>query len=155
MIKGTANLGGREVYLIEFPIGDWSKDGHSKCDNYLIKSEKPVQDVREAHFRAPDALGFEIGTICGEYDERSLETEVVDKLREIGYDFESFGKEIDEDGNPDWLSSDQVVDIWTYLLNHIDPSLNLERLVGATVNFYGVDEQKRHLKVPGYGLFEI
>lgn len=41
-------------YKFKIPIGDWSGDGHSKHEDYLIESNKPVEQVRELYFQACD-----------------------------------------------------------------------------------------------------
>lgn len=43
-------------YLIKFPIGDWSNDGHGKCDWYMFKSNVPVEELRIAHFKVHDEI---------------------------------------------------------------------------------------------------
>lgn len=145
-------VGKEDLYLIEFPVGDWSDDGHGKCHYYTVKSKKQVQDVREAHFRASEVLGFDLGDICKNYEERTLDQRISNKLFELGYDFSTFDDR-DEEGEPEWLSSNEVIDIWLYLLNHIDPSLKLEPMRIPSINFYGYDNEKRHLETPGYGVF--
>ena len=32
------------------PIGDWSGDGHGHCEWFTVRSNKPLEDVRKAHF---------------------------------------------------------------------------------------------------------
>ena len=39
------------MYKFVIPIGDWSEDGHGKHDDYVVTSNKPVEAVREAHYR--------------------------------------------------------------------------------------------------------
>lgn len=151
---------GKRVFLVEFPIGDWSGDGHKQCEYYVAVSEKPVEDIREAHFKAPEIVGFEIGDICRPYEDSILERRFYDKLRELGYDFDLFdednekedGIELDEEGRPG-LSPYGVFRIWLFLLNYIDPSLRLEALPIRPLNFFGCDEEGRYLRTPGYGTF--
>jgi hypothetical protein len=45
-------------YLIKFPIGDWSDDGHGKCEWFIVKSNMPLQIVREAQFRLQDKFEY-------------------------------------------------------------------------------------------------
>jgi len=66
---------------------------------------------------------------------------------------ECFG-EVDKHGNPTWVTSEQVLSVWLFLLNHIDPTLRLERTAIPNIQFYGFDTKNRHLNTPGYGLFE-
>jgi len=136
-------------YLIEFPVGDWSADGHGRCDRYTVISQKPVQDIREAHFKASAILGFEIGDICREYEDNGLDDEVVAKLDELGYAPKN------TTFDPEFLMSDDVVDVWVFLLNAVDSTLELERVKPSKVSFYGYDDQGRHLQVPGYGTFSL
>ena len=51
-------------YLTNFEVGDWSEDGHGKCDDFLVFSKRPVQSIREAHFKCKDMYGIKIGKIC-------------------------------------------------------------------------------------------
>ena len=132
-------------HLIEFPVGDWSDDGHGKCAYYIIESAKPVQEVREVHFRAPKVCGFNIGDICCEYGEGSLNDYIRCKLEELGFAFQVI-EEIEH------LTSRDIVNIWVFLLNHVDGSLELSVLDIPSINFYGYDEKKRHLNTPGYGV---
>lgn len=136
-------------FLMVFPIGDWSGDGHMRSEEYMVRSKKPVKDVREAHFRAPERLGFEIGDICGEYEESKIKEEILAKINPLGYEFKD-SDEIDGAIHP---TGREVVNLWTFLLNKVDPALELEVIAMPSVNFYGHDSQNRHLGVPGYGIF--
>lgn len=136
-------------YLVQFPIGDWSGDGHDRCDYFFALSEQPIVRVREAHYRAGETLGFEIGDLCKKYGDNRLASDVVQKLDDLGYLPPN-----DIDLAEEFLPSEVLVDIWFYLLNHVDPSLHLEKTKMPSINFYGRDDKGRHLKTPGYGLFE-
>ncbi len=143
-------------YLVQFPIGDWSGDGHSYCDYFFATSEKPLKEVREAHFRSSKVLGFNIGDLCKENQDDKLPAPAVDKLRELGYDFGKIDRlnDYDEEASREDVYPEKLFDIWLYLLNHIDPSLKLERTKIPSINFYGKDKKGRHLETPGYGVFE-
>src|SRR5579875_1490358 len=54
-------------YII-FPVGDWSGDGHSCCADFLVKSEKNLEEVREVHFKENNF----IGSLCEEYDDNKI-----------------------------------------------------------------------------------
>lgn len=41
-----------EQYRFTIPIGDWSDDGHGKCEYFQFSSNLPVEEVREAYFVA-------------------------------------------------------------------------------------------------------
>lgn len=133
---------------IRFPIGDWSDDGHGKCDYFIASTHMTVQDVREAHFAAPRVLGFDIGDLCRDYCESSINDLTLDKIYEIYPEFEDIYAES--------FTTKTMFDLWIKLLNHIDPELNLRSQEEdiENINFYGYDDKGRHLRVPGYGLFQ-
>lgn len=145
-----------KMYKIKFPIGDWSDDGHGKCETFIVESNRDVSEVREAHFACKERLGFEIGDICHKYGDSDIKSDLSQKLNKLGildgivFDMEQdFEKGI-------YLSPDEMVQIWLAILMHISPSMKL-RIVDDDIpyiNFYGVDGAKRHLSTPGYGLFE-
>lgn len=132
---------------IEFTIGDWSEDGHGGCDTVLISSNHPVERLREAHFNARTVLGFDIGDICSEYQNNEISESICKQLTTLNIKFEK---------EPD---VQELIDLWARLLMVIDPGLNLvpktmdETPRHPSMHFYGFDEVKRHLRVPGYGLF--
>ena len=130
---------------IQFPIGDWSEDGHGKCDYYLATTESTLEDVRMAHFNSPLILGFDIGSIFG-YEERNIDPNVLSKIKSVIGDFDF--------NNGDEFTSEEMFQLWLDLLNFIDPTLNLVSSFDdyEPINFYGLDSQGRHLDTPGYGL---
>jgi len=131
---------------IEFPIGDWSSDGHGKCDKYLATTSLSVKEVREAHFAAPLVLGFDIGDICSEYGEFGINPSIEEKILAVFPSWESWSLE----------GPESLFILWISLLNLIDYRLMLTPVDNDAepINFYGRDEQGRHLSTPGYGLFE-
>ena len=62
--------------IIQFDIGDWSKDGHGMSDSFNIISNLDVNVLREAHFKFKELYGTDIGNICydSSYIEQSLYT---------------------------------------------------------------------------------
>jgi len=131
---------------IEFPIGDWSGDGHGKCDTYLATTPMSVQEVREAHFAAPSVLGFDIGDICKDYHESEIDESILEKISAV----------LPAWDNERMENTEALFILWISLLNLIDPRLMLTPIESDAepINFYGYDEKKRHLNTPGYGLFE-
>jgi hypothetical protein len=150
-LESLVNVEGKNVYLINFKIGDYSKDGHEKMESYLVQSKKPVLDIRAAHFKANDVLGFDIGSICEEYEKNSLDSEVTKKLKELNYDMESFD-EFDDEDNPVELWPEKVLDIWLFLLNNVDKELELKYLKLPCINDNHAHDGKE-LSSPGYGCF--
>jgi hypothetical protein len=56
------------MHYIIFPIGDWSCDGHSCYADFLVKSTKPLQEVREVHFKENNF----IGSLCKDYQDNKI-----------------------------------------------------------------------------------
>jgi hypothetical protein len=138
---------------IRFPIGDWSDDGHGKCEYFFATTPLSVQDVREAHFSARSVMGFDIGDLYKGYMESSISPEIQDKISEILPDTSEFKYDwAEEDLSP----PESLFFLWVSLLNKINPELALTPMVSdyEDINFYGRDDQGRHLNTPGYGLFE-
>lgn len=133
---------------VRFPIGDWSADGHGRCEYFFATTPLSVQDVREAHFAAPATLGFDIGRLCRDYGDGVIAPSLLEKIDVIT----SVWHEPE-----DMESPERLFVLWISLLNYINPALLLTPLTEKDyedVTFYGVDEQNRHLRNPGYGLFE-
>ena len=55
------------MYQFKLPIGDWSSDGHCVCEYYLVSSNRPVEEVREAHYKINEKTGIDIESECSEY----------------------------------------------------------------------------------------
>ncbi|KKM90773.1 hypothetical protein LCGC14_1235230 [marine sediment metagenome] len=153
-------------HLIRFPVGDWSDDGHGKCHYFIVRSNKPVQELRELHFSCKEKLGFDIGDICRDYEDSELSLDIFDKLQAAGFDIEWNSDPDDDEANTKYsryfaemkeltMDPEEVFNLWTDILKFLDPDLNLELTVVESddINFYGFDEKKRHLNTPGYGVF--
>ena len=149
-------------YNIRFPIGDWSDDGHGKCDYFMVTSNMSVESLREVHFKAPEVVGFDIGSMCSDYESSTLDNDIVEKLMAIGIDPHEYS--LNEDtGEWDvlletdcWMDAEKLVDIWIDVLKYIHAGLELDRVKKPDyedINFYGSDEKQRHLQTPGYGVF--
>lgn len=146
------------MYEFKMSIGDWSGDGHSQCKDYNIKSNKPVEQVREAHFKITEVTGINIEEICNEYQECTMPSNIIDKLRELGFDIKACGY-IDkrDDGDVVYAEPNGMVQLWCFLLMKADPGLELSIVHDVsipTLHFYGCDSNKRHIGFVGYGCFE-
>jgi hypothetical protein len=142
-------------YQFRMPIGDWSDDGHGECNEYIIGSNKPVEEVREAHFKIEEATGIDIHKIANDYMNSYMTKEQYDILQQLGLELEYLmqGNEDDEESYVS-LDPEAMKDVWMFLLQKADPELEL---VDAEENrlpmlpFYGFDDQKRHISFVGYG----
>jgi len=134
--------------LIRLQIGDRSIYGQSR--DYYVLSAKPVQDVREAHFKAMGEI-FDLTQVCNTYRENTL---ALDKCPD--WLLESFGYEKGED-----LSHEEAVlfgpaefaDLWVELLNRADPELELQFVQFQDLLQPRQDEKGRSYTNMGYGLF--
>jgi hypothetical protein len=147
------------MYRIKLPIGDWSGDGHRECEQFIVESTKPVEEIREAHFKIKEVTDIDICKICSEYGDSYIREGEIEKILATGFVFdEGHCNEIEKDGENIISISPlptALAELWVYLLNKIDNSLQL-RIVDDNVPmlpFYGFDEKGRHISGVGYGLF--
>ena len=141
------------THTIRFPVGDWSDDGHGKCEYYNVRSSHSAEHLREVHFKAPEVVGFEIGKICSDYEDSQLSKDFIDKLTATGMDPNNYGEEYEGSYS---MYPDGIIKLWLDILIYIDADLELEIIKppeAEPINFYGFDEKNRHLDTPGYGLF--
>lgn len=75
--------------IVKFQIGDWSDDGHGKCDYYSVKMNVDGDGVRKAYKSAKKKLPkcIDPAKIFDEYEDSSLTKEVYETALEHGYDF--------------------------------------------------------------------
>lgn len=141
-----------EPTTIRFPIGDWSDDGHGKCEYFFVSCNKSVQQLREIHFSCPAKLGFDIGDMCSEYQEPTVSSGIIKMLEKHNI---VKPNELSK-SRYDFMSPIYLFKLWLIILKFLEPSLTYEIYEPKfiDINFYGFDEQKRHLNTPGYGLYE-
>lgn len=137
------------------PIGDWSGDGHSQCENFAVASNKDLTAVREAYFKAKKLFpnlcpeGF-----CYEYASSSLTNEQVEMLLTAGFEQKNFLNERNADGCQDLYPEDMAM-IVLWFCKFGDVELQLELLDDLPIlQFYGQDKEGRHISSFGYGLFD-
>ena len=139
------------MYQIKMTIGDWSKSNHGASETFLISSNLPVEDVREAHFRIKDVTDIDLESVCSNYDEDEIDSETMEILQEMGFVFRN------KTGmGPEITYPEEMARIWMFLLMRANPQLQLELLKDETpsIHFVGYDEKGRHIGEVGYGLFK-
>lgn len=103
-------------YRFTIPIGDWSDDGHGKCEYFEASAAKPFKDVCLA-FRAARAAfkaeGFSPETVCCDYQDSVVPDETVELLKKHGF-------EID----PDDFWAREFAELVVWFLNKGDPELD-------------------------------
>lgn len=138
------------MYSFRLPIGDWSGDGHGKCEWFDIKSNKPLKDIREAYFKAKELYpNLCPESFCDNWQDPFIPQEVVNGYSEINFTSEDFN-----DG--ELYGSPQIMaEIVVAFLKRGDPELQLSiRENPKMLPTWGVDEQGRHIGHIGYGLFD-
>lgn len=127
---------------IQIEIGDWSGDGHGKCQTFTFKSNLPAEDVREAYFTAREMYP-EIcpETFCDEYEDSVVPEKVRKRAKTLGFKFP-------RDPGPQDLAKFTA---WFCMLGN--PNLSLKLLKVDRLAFYGVDKKNRHIGFIGYGMF--
>ena len=147
-----------QKYIIGLPVGDYSGDGHEKCDIFYVFSEKPFEAVRDAHFAIPERTGIDITSFCNEYEDNEIPVEIVWKLGQMGFPAEqkfmkSGQKYFMENAEQDCPAI--MADLWVFLLNKSDPELHIQRILTDVplLLFCGQDAKGRISKNIGYGLF--
>lgn len=152
------------LHKIKFVLGDWSGDGHGKYEEYMVLSSKSVEELRELHFAAVK-LGIDPGEWASSYDEIDIPDEQIEALVKAGIDigYVQYGIYREEvKGVPEYAvyyaeEVEGLLNLWLDVLKLLDEtkSLTLEVVKDnvPTMHFYGLDEQGRHLDVPGYGMF--
>lgn len=139
-------------YRVKFSLGDWSDDGHGKCDHFFVRTSAPVEDLRELHFKCNDVFGFNPGNLCREYEQHSLTPDQIAKLLQLGVIDQD---DVDDDGDV-LIDTLYLLGIWLKMLQRVDPTLQyeIETEDGTpSMHFGGFDDQGRHIDVPGYGCF--
>lgn len=140
----------KDMYQFRLTIGDWSRDGHGRSEDFLVISNAPVESVREAHYKIKDATGIDIESICSEYEEDEIDGETVEVLKRMGFQFEN------SSGMGDGIVNvPEMARLWVFLLQKADPTLELSMVEDEipTLQFYGFDSLGRHIRGVGYGLF--
>lgn len=64
-------------YKFKLPIGDWSDDGHGKCDKFTVHSNVDPKELIDPYVEALEKSGLK--DVCSEYEDRSIPQEFWDK----------------------------------------------------------------------------
>lgn len=141
------------MYQIKFPIGDWSGDGHSKCEWFILESNKPLREVRDTHLKSKEVLGFDIGELCSDYCDSFIDEKNFKLLLSNGILIPTEVEELDNNG----LNADNLIDIWVKCLMKIDSGLILtvipETVIPSITSYVDIPTYK-YIRTPGYGLFD-
>lgn len=146
--------------IIQFDIGDWSKDGHGMSDSFNIISNLDVTVLREAHFKFKELYGIDIGNIC--YDSSYIKQSLYTTL----YLLNTLNK--DKYPSPagiDWKSNQykygyyinepkDILDIWLNCLQLINPVFEYSIQKPERMIYSARSKDEVSLYCPGYGLYD-
>ena len=123
------------------PIGDWSDDGHGKCEWFGVESPQELQEWREAYF-----LGCEKWPELAPDNELFEKEELQEKIKSI----------INMDIYGDKSTTEWFADYTINFCKAANPNLvgNIVRENKSMFQFYGVDDKGRHIGHIGYDAFE-
>ena len=141
-------------HRFKLPIGDWSDDGHGKCDYFVVESNKSVAEVREVHHRIKETTGIDIHEICSEYEESSIDSDMYVRLAALGYNTHNVDlDEVEDEEDSLTMSSEDMVKLWVWLLMKVDATLELTVSTDIPMlPFYGY-RNGQHIDFVGYGCF--
>lgn len=101
------------LYVYQIVIGDWSDDGHGKCDHYTVETSHNMTEIQEAYLKAVNACGVSLHRnskanyeLCSEYQDNTIPEEAEERLTELGVDWKLIETKYDRDCgmNPDSFS---------------------------------------------------
>ena len=140
-------------YAFKIPIGDWSDDGHGKCDWFAATAAKPIEAVREAWFKAKELYPtVSPDSWCDAYEDN----EIPDDVRLILEQMKAPIELSTLDGDDNYIDVDLMAILVVWFLNLGDPKLDAKldpESATPMLPFYGCDSKKRHIGYIGYGLF--
>lgn len=134
-------------YKFRLPIGDWSNDGHGRCEYFTVLSNKDVDKVREFHFKAMQI--FDLRDIFAQYQENYIDEEILKTIpvyikEKLILDDEGCFKDVYNERKV----ARRLAEVWVNLLERAgEGELSLELLSDEYIpllSFVSI----------GYGLFE-
>lgn len=138
---------------VEFPVGDYSDDGHGRVSNYYIDTNKTIDELVIIHNKSKEVLGFDIGDIADEYQDAFIKSDIINQMDKAGFDWKScldYDAERDDEISDVDVGDYEVFIIWVKLLQFIDPSFEYEVVSLEDLQSFAW----QNCGLPGYGCFE-
>lgn len=144
----------------KIPIGDWSDDGHGKCNWFTVKSNFTVEQARESYFKAVEKSNLDIADeIACDYRNSSVSQKVLELLPEFVECLDKKGliEDWNKDEEPEYYVVDagSMAEIVCLFIQKFTPEFRY-KIIEDTIPmlpFYGFDKKDRHMGFFGYGLF--
>lgn len=146
-------------HQFRIPVGDWSSDGHGQCDWFTVNCSHPLNEVREAYFKAIEVLGKEWPTyICSAYEYSWVDKEDEEELTKLGFDVTTFEERYARGDGEEELwhpTSEGMLELTLWFIQQGDVEIQFEIVPTqqAMFPFYGYDDEGRHISATGYGIF--
>ena len=150
-------------YKFKLPICDWSGDGHSQCDWYIVSCNKPLDKVFDAYFASTEKFPKEMHPteFCYEYGDTLISKETLDVIKLQGYDgFSVLGEADDFNPGDHYMDGEALAAYTLWFINQGDEELKAEFIDEEFPQFinWNVPEkykkQNKSLDQIGYGLFD-
>ena len=141
----------------KLPIGDWSDDGHGKCEYFIVESNVKFEMIVNTYIDMDSK--YKISEICAEYEQSGLTKDQVEMIKESGLKFEDYvGEEFDLEEN-NYIETDDIAQLVIDFIMLCDVRIKLKigkEEMPMLNNWAGqeVTGKSGHvLSLPGYGLF--
>ena len=133
-----------ESHLWRLPIGDWSRDGHGRCDDFFIRSNRTVKEAREGYFAAKKLLP----NCCPERFAADYRQDITEEELDLLIQEKLVPKK-----TKDFYSKEMAVFVLEFIKRG-DPEFTYKFEEIDMLPMYGQDRKKRHIGHLGYGLFD-
>lgn len=121
--------------IIELVVGDPDKDGHNISEVTCIKSNLSKLDVINAYESGSELLGFNFTQkYCIDYDDRSVPTEILDKLISKGFDIDSIDGPYDDVYH---VYGEDFTKIYLFICQIGNPDFRYEIVQGQKIDIGG------------------
>ena len=147
--------------MMKVNIGDWSKDGHNQCDEFIIECNISIEDARQAYMSTCEALGVALHddhtgkyehVLFSEYEDNSISKEVMDKLKEAGLKpNEMFDDLLSDDLEETYIECpNECLKLLMWYINRAIPHFEWKHINPPNFNGFWDNEFNHRI---GYGLF--
>lgn len=144
-----------DTYDFDIPIGDWSDDGHGKCEYFQATANKPFKDVCLAFKAAKIKFDWSPEQICSEYEESQITKEDVEFLKQHGYP----GALVE--GFEDNFFIKELAEVICWFINQGDPDIHVKlvpkenkRPILRNWDYRDIVKDSEALNPFGYGFFQ-
>jgi len=140
------------MHQFKLPIGDWSDDGHGKCDYFVVESNVLLKDIIPIYINMDKE--YKLSDVCAEYEENQMEENFIKFLNELGLPSSGYADDTR------CMTSESMAYLIIDLLMKFDPSLKLQIVPEEKMPMLNnweaqavTGERGGVLSLPGYGLF--